>query len=281
MLTALVSAKHAPGVTTTALGLACAWPRPVLLTEADPAGGDLPAWLGLSAGGGLVDAVLELRRNRADGAELLAGRALALDAAGRLRLLVGVDDPAQAAAVAPLWPLLADALVELSHRGDERLDVIADCGRLSDTDSPWPLLQAADIVALAVRPTVAGVRLAARWLAKLRDRIGENTRDGGRFRLLVIGDGPYPAAEIAEVLDVALLSALPDDRQAAGQLAAGGGRGLARRPLWRTLVKLADQLADHPAPPTDQPEHPDGETPAVEAEGAANADVSTIHAVVS
>jgi hypothetical protein len=99
--------------------------------------------------------------------------------------------------------------------------------------------------------------------------------------MLVIGDGPYPAAEIAEVLDVAVLAALPDDRQAARQLAAGGGRGLARRPLWRTLVKLADQLADHTGTSTDQPEHPDGETPAVEAEVAANVDVSMVHAAVS
>jgi cellulose biosynthesis protein BcsQ len=40
---ALCSASGAPGVTTTAVGLALLWPRPVLLVEADPAGGSVLA----------------------------------------------------------------------------------------------------------------------------------------------------------------------------------------------------------------------------------------------
>src|SRR3546814_8260143 len=36
---ALCSASGSPGVTTTSLGLALLWPRPVLLVEADPTGG--------------------------------------------------------------------------------------------------------------------------------------------------------------------------------------------------------------------------------------------------
>jgi len=38
-LIALASATGAPGVSTTALGLALNWPRPVVLVEADPNGG--------------------------------------------------------------------------------------------------------------------------------------------------------------------------------------------------------------------------------------------------
>ena len=41
MLIAVAADKGAPGVTTTALALAAVWPRPVLLAECDPAGGDL------------------------------------------------------------------------------------------------------------------------------------------------------------------------------------------------------------------------------------------------
>src|SRR5215213_8433495 len=37
-LVVLTSASGSPGVTTTALGLALSWPRPVLLVEADPTG---------------------------------------------------------------------------------------------------------------------------------------------------------------------------------------------------------------------------------------------------
>jgi len=40
-LIAIASDKGAPGVTTAALALAAVWPRPVLLAECDPAGGDL------------------------------------------------------------------------------------------------------------------------------------------------------------------------------------------------------------------------------------------------
>ena len=38
-LIVLTSAAGSPGVTTTALGLALTWHRPVLLVEADPTGG--------------------------------------------------------------------------------------------------------------------------------------------------------------------------------------------------------------------------------------------------
>jgi hypothetical protein len=38
-LIVLTSASGSPGVTTTALGLALTWVRPVLLVEADPTGG--------------------------------------------------------------------------------------------------------------------------------------------------------------------------------------------------------------------------------------------------
>ena len=155
MLIALASVKHSPGVTTTALGLASGWPNRLLLAECDPAGADIPSWLGLPAAGGLVDALLELRRSKADPANVLWQQALPLDADGRLRLLSGVDDPAQAAAIEPMWPLLAEQLTALSKDASEPVDVMMDCGRLTERGSPWPLLHAADIVAIVLRPTVA------------------------------------------------------------------------------------------------------------------------------
>ena len=41
MLIAVVSSKNSPGATTTALALTLAWPRPALLAELDPRGGDI------------------------------------------------------------------------------------------------------------------------------------------------------------------------------------------------------------------------------------------------
>ena len=242
MLVGLASVKHAPGATTTALGLASAWPNRLLLAECDPAGADIPSWLQLPAAGGLVDALLELRRSTANPPNLLWQQALSLDSDGRLRLLSGVDDPVQAAAVESLWPLLAQRLAALSNDPEEPADVIMDCGRLTERGSPWPLLEAADMVGVVLRPTVAAVRLTSRWLPQLRDRLGDETRLGRRLRLIVIGDGPYPAAEVADALDTPLLAALPADAAAAQLLAAGGGRGLQRSRLWRALVQAADDL---------------------------------------
>ena len=41
MLIAVVSSKNSPGATTTSLALTLAWPRPALLAELDPRGGDI------------------------------------------------------------------------------------------------------------------------------------------------------------------------------------------------------------------------------------------------
>jgi Flp pilus assembly CpaE family ATPase len=242
MLVGLASVKHAPGVTTTALGLASAWPNRLLLAECDPAGADIPSWLQLPAAGGLVDALLELRRSTANLPNVLWQQALSLDADDRLRLLSGVDDPVQAAAVESLWPLLAQRLAALSNDLKDPVDVIVDCGRLTERGTPWPLLEAADIVGVVLRPTVAGVRLTSRWLPQLRDRLGDDARFGRRLRLVVIGDGPYPAADVADALETPLLAALPADAAAAQLLTAGGGRALQRSRLWRALVQVADDL---------------------------------------
>lgn len=66
---ALCSAKHSPGSTTLALALACAAtevdePLP-LVVEADPAGGDLAAHLGLPVSPGLVGLAAAFRHEGA------------------------------------------------------------------------------------------------------------------------------------------------------------------------------------------------------------------------
>ena len=110
--------------------------------------------------------------------------------------------------------------------------------------SPWPLLEAADIVGIVLRPTVAGCP-TGRAVGCRSCATGSATKPafGRRLRLVVIGDGPYPAAEVAEALDTPLLAALPADAAAAQLLAAGGGRSLQRSRLWRTLGQVADDLA--------------------------------------
>ena len=129
----------------------------------------------------------------------------------------------------------------------------ADCGRLSDAHAPWPLMELADVVGLAVAPTVAGVLLAGRWLPALQQRLAGEGRCGPRLRLLVVGAGPYPAAEVAAALGLPLLAVgvLPAHRSAAAALAAGGGRGLARSRLWRALSRLAHDIVSENAASAD------------------------------
>ena len=68
---ALASAKGSPGVTTLALALGLVWPKPVLVGELDPAGGDLVARLPLERSGGLA-ALAAAARHTIDGEQLAA-----------------------------------------------------------------------------------------------------------------------------------------------------------------------------------------------------------------
>ena len=113
MLVTLVSAAGSPGVTSTALGLALRWPRPVVLVEADPSGGS-----GLLAGffrgqldqPGLVDLVIAHR------SDLLADalpRLLFPLEGSQASVLFGARSHEQAAGVAALWPPLLVALRDL------------------------------------------------------------------------------------------------------------------------------------------------------------------------
>src|SRR5690242_12871160 len=112
MLIALTSAKGSPGVTTAALALALCWPRPVVLAELDPAGGDVLAGYGggRAAGSGLQELIVTSRRGGL--AARLPLHLMTLGTGGRTRLLPGLVDPAMASNAD--WVSLAAALVGLS-----------------------------------------------------------------------------------------------------------------------------------------------------------------------
>jgi hypothetical protein len=217
------SAKGSPGVTTSLLALALTWPREALFVEADPAGGDIRAGL-LQAqtppGRDLLGLALASRRGDPDAAE----HAIALHD-DRLWVVPGLTDPAQREAVLPVWPRVVSALMAT------RRDVLVDAGRL---DSPAVLVPAAEpaVVLLAVAPTLAGV-----------DRAYPASTGPGvaRIGLLVVGDGPYPAGELAKALDTSVLGVLPADPGAARTLASGHVPW--RSPLLRAARDLAPELA--------------------------------------
>lgn len=201
MLVTLVSAAGSPGVTSTALGLALHWPRPVVLVEADPSGGS-----GLLAGffrgqldqPGLVDLVIAHR------SDLLADalpRLLFPLEGSQASVLFGARSHEQAAGVAALWPPLLEVLSDLDPTGT---DVIVDGGRLIP-GWPRPLVNGADVTLLVVDSDLPSLAAARSWAATL---LAEET-PGHATRLLVVGEGrPYSAREVARTLGVPVLASL-------------------------------------------------------------------------
>jgi hypothetical protein len=240
---ALVSAKGSPGVTTATLALAMAWPRWVLAAECDPAGGDFVAgYLQAQAppSDGLLGLAMALRRNRLDD---LDRHTVALDDGGDRLLLLGLRDPAQAASVAPLWPGLAEAFADL-ERADPPRDVLADAGRLDPALCTADLLGRADLVLLVLRPTLAAVAAAQPRVAALRRRLTDTPVGDDGLGLMLVGDAPYTAGEVAKALGAPVLASLPVDADAARVLAgeAAADRRFARSALLRAARTAAEQL---------------------------------------
>src|SRR5690349_19359037 len=148
-LVVVFSAGGSPGVSTTALALAFAWHRPVLLVDADPSGASavFAGYLrgSQAPGGGLIR--LALAQRDGDLAEVLPHETLVLgppshqpppDAssaagAGSVWFLAGIRDHRQAPSVVPLWEPLAEQLRAMDDQGQ---DVIVDAGRLGLAG--WP-----------------------------------------------------------------------------------------------------------------------------------------------
>src|SRR5688500_15940947 len=111
-VTALVSAKSC-GVTTAALALTLASKRPSLLAECDPAGGTIRAGFlqgEVSAGFGLYHLAAAERTGPDALAQAVASHLWSMDEAGHRKLLPGMTDPAQAAALGRTWPALSEVM---------------------------------------------------------------------------------------------------------------------------------------------------------------------------
>lgn len=238
MLIALCSAKGAPGVTTSGLALALSWPRPVVLAELDPAGGDVLAGYGrgeLSAGG-LAD--LELAARRGGLARHMGSHLLRLDPEGRARLLPGLVDPAGARHVD--WARLAATLASVE---DGAVDVIADCGRLRAEHFPAAVIRRSAAVVVVTGSALRAVRAAAQAIAELRGGDGHV----GTVAALVVGAGePYGEREIGEALGVPVIGSLPRDAKAASVLSDGApaGRLFGQSALLRAARTAATRLVD-------------------------------------
>ncbi|PUA79471.1 hypothetical protein [Nocardioides currus] len=227
----LASANGSPGVSTVALGLTLNWPRPVLLTDADPTGASA-VFAGYFHGtqeptGGLINLALALREGALHTA--LPRETLLLDpeapAEQSAWFLPGIRAHEQAPSLVPLWEPLADQLRALDRNGQ---DVIVDAGRLGLIGWPEPLLAASDLTLLVVRSSLPALAGARGWAKTLRDQFAAV---GGlsRLGLLLVDEDrrwpstptgvarvrPYPGRQIAKALQIPVIASVDWDPEAA------------------------------------------------------------------
>jgi hypothetical protein len=232
------------GVSTLVVALTATWPpgRRVLLIEADPAGGTLAAASGWPPEPGLVSLAAASRR-RFDpvlvsehcqvlpgGAAVLAGPASAEQARGALGMLGGMA----------------------GHLDGLDADVVVDCGRLDPGSLSMPVWEGADRAILVARSRLADLHALAAWTETHPAETHSTERS--RAGLVVVGDGPYPDAEIAAALDVEVVSRLPWDPRGAAAIVSvpASSREVRLAPLVRAARTLADRLAAEIGRPPDE-----------------------------
>jgi len=186
-LIAVMSAKGAPGATTTSLLLANLWPRPTVVVDADPLGGDIALRLTgehgpLQAERGLMSLLPAARRG------LTAGLVVqhTQTAVGGQKVVPGLPGPEQAVAVAPMWPGLADAFAQVPDH-----DVFVDVGQLHGRSPHLPLVERAVALLCVYRPTAWSVVHARRRLESLQDLLRPRQTVVG---IVCVSDPDEPAA---------------------------------------------------------------------------------------
>lgn len=218
----LASASGSPGVTTTSVGLALTWPRPVLLVEADPTGGS-----GVLAGffrgltepaATLIDLVVAHRQGHPV-EQVLPALVMGLPGADGVQLLPGVLAHTQARSLPPVWEPLAGALRGLDATGT---DVLVDAGRLGLAGWPEPLIVGADLTLLVCRRNLPAVAAARSWAHVLGQQANQS---GTRVGCLLVGDGqPYSPREVAKALALPAVATLGWDPDTAAVFSRGAPR---------------------------------------------------------
>ncbi|MFI7026310.1 ParA family protein [Micromonospora sp. NPDC049900] len=196
-----------------------------MLAECDPAGGDILAGylsgLEIPPRGLLPLAVADLRgRVR----EEFPSQLIDLDSGdpGRRLVLPGITDPVQAGTLRPTWERLTTFFADLEYQG-RGVDVIADCGRLTTSAAPWPLLHRADLILLVLRPlTLRTISPVLPAIAHLRRELTEHGRDPSAIALVTIGEGAYASRDLEQRLQLPILASVPDDPRTATVLSDGG-----------------------------------------------------------
>ncbi len=278
-LIVIAADKGAPGVTTTALALAAVWPRPVLLAECDPSGGDLVYRFPAAHGGsldprrGLVTLAVAARRGLQPGQLWEHTQKMA----GGLDVLTGVINAEQGAGLGTLWGPLGGLFTAMSGG-----DVIADCGRLGADGPQYDLVAQAAVVLLVTRPNAGDVIRLRDRAAAVSAAASARGRRGFTSAVAVIADQRTLRATAAEVsqalaqgdMPAGLVGGIADDPKGAELLRGAWGGRLDKTLLIRTARETAQQLAASlpaarddagPQPASPQPASPHAASPAAAA----------------
>jgi hypothetical protein len=261
-LIAVAADKGAPGVTTASVALAAVWPRPVLLAECDPAGGDIAYGLPGADGKpldprrGLLSLAVAARRGLQPGQVWPHAQKLH----GGLDVLAGVTSAEQGAGLEALWDTVGGLLSRVPQA-----DVIADCGRLGPDGPFYDLLAQAEAVVLITRASLAEViRLRDRATA-LASALQRRGRPGARIAVVVVADHRTFKTAIAEVgqaigdtrSPARVIGGLAYEPKSASQLRGQWAGKLDKSRLIRTAREIAGYLAAQVA----SAEVPDGHRP--------------------
>lgn len=228
MIVVVASAKGAPGVTTLAAALTATAPDDAVLVEADPAGGAVASWWGLSVEVGLAQVAAATGRNVRAATVLDACQPLA---GGPGRVLAA---PTSSRLCASMWALTSAPLAGvLSGLGPH---TIIDVGRARPDSPVWPLVEAAEVGLVACRPRLPEV-------AQVADRVTELASAGPELRVVCVGNRPYAAAEVADFVGVEVAGILAEDPVGVAQFApAGSRRVLSHSQWWRSVRSLTERL---------------------------------------
>lgn len=243
----IFSATGSPGCTTTVVGLAHVWPRPVIVVEADisrPSSiipgyirGELEHTRGI---GQLVDKT----RGRSVGIEdiwnelvPLATSPASVSPDHSKFFLPGPLNAEAARGMTGLWSDLAIVLAQLEDTGT---DVLVDAGRFHAGDPRTPLYTASDAPVVVVRPNLPDITALAAALKKTdggRGLLDLLTNVGHERYLAAISvTGPVGnySATFAKKLSLGLVGRLPWEPEAAAAFSLGEKAG--RKSLEKTKL---------------------------------------------
>jgi hypothetical protein len=231
----VASLKGAPGATTTALALAATWPRPALLAELDPDGGDVRYRL-TAAGGEPLDrspGLLSYAEAIMEGPDV---REHLQQLPGGLEVLIGLPSGDDSEALDRRWAPVGALLESTPDR-----DVIADCGRIHPLSPAEELFPYAAALLLVTRPTVDGV-------AHLRARVEAMDDAPPIYVAVVTGQADSRSArQVQAVLDDAdlpanVLGRIAYDPIGAGTLAGEWTDRLSRSWLMRSARDIGSRM---------------------------------------